>query len=197
MNVRSFRFYATLAVIVFFPGLLRALPPTGIPAQTQAPPVSVYLPLVSNPASPSGPILLAAGQPHPNGLAVDSENVYWANCGFSLSYSPDGSIMSYSKSQGTTILLLSGLHCPDHLYVEPDALYWLEHTWIDGTGEFSIFRWPWSGGQPVQLASYRAVNGSLSLDDTFVYWMESSGTVMRLPRTGGTPQEVARAGVGF
>jgi hypothetical protein len=188
MNVRSFRLYATFAVIIFLPGLLHAVLPTGIQAQAVSPPVTVHLPLIFNQTDSSAPTLLAAGQVHPNGLVVDSGNVYWTDCGTSLGTSTDGAIMVYSISQGTFTSLLSGLSCPEHLYVEPDGLFWLEHKWIDGTGEFNIFRWPISGGQPVELVTYRANNGSLSLDDTYVYWMENAGTVMRLPRAGGTPQ---------
>ena len=185
MNAKIFHLFAAIAVIILLAGFLQALPPTGIQAQAASPPLSVHLPLIFNPADPSAPALLAADQPHPNGLVVDSENIYWTNCGASLSSSPDGSILVYSISQGTFASLLSGLSCPEHLYVQPDALFWLEHKWIDGTGEFTIFRWPISGGQPVELVTYRANNGSLSLDDTYVYWMENSGTVMRLPRIGG------------
>jgi hypothetical protein len=189
MSVKSFLLYTALAVIILLAGLLSLIPPTGIQAQAVSPPLSIHLPLIFNQTDSSVPTLLAADQSHPDGLVVDSGNVYWTNCGTSLGNSTDGAIMVYSISQAASVSLLSGRSCPEHLYVEPDALFWLEHTWIDGTGEFSVFRWPMSGGQPEKLVTYQAVNGSLSLDDTHVYWMEAGGTVMRRPRAGeGTPQ---------
>ena len=189
MNARTFRLLTAIAVIILLANFLRLAPPISSHAQAVSPPVTLHLPLIFNQTDSSAPALLAAGQAHPNGLLVDSGNVYWTNCGTSLGSSTDGAILVYSISQGTFASLLSGRSCPEHLYVEPDALFWLEHRWIDGTGEFSIFRWPISGSQPVELVTYRANNGSLSLDDTYVYWMENAGTVMRLPKTGGgTPQ---------
>ena len=68
-------------------------------------------------------------------------------------------------------------------------LFWINRQWIPGQGQFTIFRLSKAGGQPVELASYTHVNGSLALDDTYVYWRDYSGAVMRLPKTGeGTPQ---------
>jgi hypothetical protein len=188
MKAHYFCRFADLAGIILLTGILLAVPPAGIRAQTLPPQTSIHLPLIFNPAGSPGPALLAADQPHPVSLAVDAENVYWTNCGSSLGDSADGSILAYSKSQGTSVSLLSNRHCPDHLYVQLEALFWLEHTWIDGTGAFSIYRWSMTGGQPVQLVAYQAVNGSLSLDETYLYWEEGDG-VMRLPRDGaGTPQ---------
>jgi hypothetical protein len=189
MKAHYFCLFTALAGIVLLTGILLAVPPAGTRAQTLPPPTSIHLPLIFSQTGSSVPTLLAVDQPHPVSLAVDSDNVYWTNCGFSLGDSPDGSILAYSKSQGTTITLLSDRHCPDHLYVQPEALYWLEHTWTDGTGEFSLYRWSMTGGEPLELVTYRANTGSLSLDDTYVYWLENPGTVMRLPKTGlGTPQ---------
>lgn len=146
--------------------------------------VFVYLPLILKPTAPP-PILLASGQAHPGSLVVDSQTVYWANCGTEVSAYTDGAIMAHSKSQGISQTLVSGLSCPNELQADTDSLFWLSPRWIPGLSEFTILRLPKSGGQPVELASYTAVNASLAVDDTYVYWREYNGVVMRLPKTGG------------
>src|SRR5512135_1419869 len=86
-----FRLVRFLPVMLLLTGLLRVVPSNGSQAQTIFPPVSVHLPLILGQTGTVFPTLLAADQPHPNGLVVDSQNIYWTNCGASLSSSPDGS----------------------------------------------------------------------------------------------------------
>ncbi len=139
------------------------------------------------PTAMPGPVLLASGQARPDSLVVDSEAVYWTNCGTDRGASTDGAIMAYSKSQGISRPLVSGLSCPSVLQADADSLFWRNHRWTPP--ESSIFQLSKSGGQPVELASFADVIGNLAVDDTYVYWQGANGVVMRLPKAGGdTPQ---------
>ncbi len=152
-----------------------------------APGFLTYLPLVSNQVAEPAPLLLASDQPHPNSLAVDSQNVYWTNCGTDVSAPTDGAVMVYSRSQGVYHPLVTGLPCPAFLQADSDSLFWVEGPVTQGPGVFTIFRLSKRGGQPLELVSYTAPFGNLALDDAYVYW-EENGWVMRLPKTGGTPE---------
>jgi hypothetical protein len=191
INRRYFHLFLLLAAMIILPGDLLAAAPKTVNAQSIDPPALVYLPLVlkRSPSQPAAPILLASDQVHPDSLVMDSQNVYWTNCGSVAGDPADGEVMVYSKIQGISQPLASGLSCPDLLLADSDSLYWINRQWIPGMGQYTIFRMPKSGGQPVELAAYTGVNGSLAVDDTYVYWREYSGAVMRLPKTGqGTPQ---------
>jgi hypothetical protein len=175
---------------ILSPGVLIISMATAILAKAFAGQFLVHLPMVIRPADTAAPTQLASGQVHPDSLVVDSQNVYWADCGNESGDPADGAIMVHSKSQGTTQPLVSSLACPDHLLADVDSLYWINRKWIPGLGEFTIFRLPKSGGLPLELASYQHVNGSLALDETYVYWRDyASGAIMRLPKTGaGSPE---------
>jgi hypothetical protein len=191
MNARHFHLYVILAALILFPGDLWTTTPQTVNTRSIDPPFLAYLPLVlkQSPAQPAVPILLASGQVHPDSLVVDSQNVYWANCGTDVSDPTDGAILAYSKSLGNSQPLASGLSCPDLLQADSDWLYWINRQWIPGMGQYTVFRMPKSGGAPVDLAAYTGVNGSLAVDDTYVYWRDYNGVVMRLSKTGqGTPQ---------
>lgn len=160
----------------------------GQPARANPIPVQLYFPLVinqlDNPADT--PVLLVSDQPNPSSLAVDSQNVYWTNCD-----TENGSVMAWSKSRGVSHPLATGLPCPISIQQDSDSLYWLNRVWIPGLGEYTINRMPKAGGQPVELITYTHVNGSLAVDETYVYWRDYSGPVMRLPKTGGGAPEPA------
>jgi len=163
-------------------------------AQLNATQVFFYLPLILKPTvtPTTPPTLLASNQAHPDSLVVDSQAVYWANCGTEVRAPTDGTILAFSKSQGISQTLASGLSCPAFLKADTDSLFWSNRQWNAGVvGRFTIFRIPKSGGQPVELASYEAINGSLAVDETYVYWRGYDGVVMRLPKTGGGTPEPA------
>ncbi len=156
---------------------------------TFTPVFTTYFPLILKPTAPPA-TLLVSNQAGPNSLVVDSETVYWANCGTGSSDSPDGTIMALSKSLGISQTLASGLSCPRSLTADSDSLFWLRVQWGEGTGKFAVYRMPKSGGSPVELTTYEAINNyGLAVDETYVYWRENYGVVMRLPKAGGgTPQ---------
>lgn len=160
-----------------------------LPAGAVAGQVCLYLPLIHQ-AVPT-PEVLPTGLVHPTSLVVDSLKVYWTN-GVNQTGDPaDGTIMAYSKSLGTMQTLGSDLSWPHLLQADADALYWVNRRWIPGMGVFTIFRMPKSGGQPVELATYQHVNGSLAVDESYVYWRDYSSAVMRLPKMGGEAPQVA------
>ncbi len=152
---------------------------------TFTPVFTTYFPLILR--LPPPPLtLLASGQARPDSLVVDSQMVYWANCGTGGSNATDGTIMALSKSLGIFQTLASSLTCPSSLTADTDSLFWLNVQWGVGARRFALFRMPKLGGPPVELTTYEAMNNyGLAVDETYVYWRENSGVVMRLPKAGG------------
>lgn len=187
---RFLKIFISMVGLVVFIGLLIVLAPPAVKARLDPAQLIVHIPLVfSKPAtSPASPIVLVSGQANPVSLVVDSQWVYWSNCGTDMAAPTDGAILAYSKSQANIISLAPGRSCPNFLSADANALFWVERRWVSGQGEFTVFRLPKKGGQPELLATYLAMNGSLALDETYVYWRETSEQVMRLPKTGGSPQ---------
>lgn len=185
MTIRNFYTFVIVCGL-----LVSGVEPTGIAAKNaQADALNhlTFLPLIFRPPQPPVEIL-ASGQASPSSLISDSPTMYWSNCG-SGSNSSDGAIMAYSKSQATYQPLFSGLSCPGFLAANADDLFWLNRQLLGALYQFTIYRASRAGGQPVEITSFSAINGSLAVDDEYVYWREYDGTVMRLPQTGnGLPQ---------
>jgi hypothetical protein len=161
---------------------------------------------------------LASGQDHPSSIAVDSANVYWSDSGSVMSVPVAGgtvsnlgvpspaaialdpnniyiltssSLVREPKGGGITTTIASGLVIPGALpfgvAVDAQNAYFANGASVESV--------PLSGGTPSILAT--AGVGSqpyaIALDATFVYWTEtgSSGSVMKLAKTGGTPIAIA------
>src|SRR5262245_11453638 len=87
------------------------------------------------------PVVLAAGQGGPRGIAVDEQNVYWAN-------ENDGTVMGVRKSGGPVFKIATGQKTPSAVATDGTLVYWLSP--VEGT----VTAAPTSGGgQPVMLAS--------------------------------------------
>jgi sugar lactone lactonase YvrE len=63
--------------------------------------------------------------PPPRCLAVDAENVYWANAG-------DGRVMQVPIGGGTPITLASGQAIPDGITVDATHVYWTNNA-VEGS----------------------------------------------------------------
>jgi DNA-binding beta-propeller fold protein YncE len=136
MNTRLFRMIVFLfLVLIISTGLAACISAAG-KAGAVAASDPLHLPLVLNQAeNPAlSPIMLASNQPHPNSLALDSQNVYWTNCGTDVGSPTDGAVMVYSKSLGVFQPLVSGLSCPDLLQADSASLFWINRQWIPGFG---------------------------------------------------------------
>jgi hypothetical protein len=146
----------------------------------------------ATPAAPaSPPTLLADGQLNPSELAVDTDNVYWANAGTSRLVSTertdpnaDGSIVAVSKAGGVARTLVGGLRGPAHLALGSSHIY-------VSTSDGAILRISKAGGSAVALASGRKVV-ALAIDASRVYWADEDGSVQAMPLVGGDPTTLAK-----
>ncbi len=152
MRVRSLGLCVLLVGALFVLVSRSSAAPTAAGAPLPATsPSFVYIPWVFSltVAKPVIPAVLATGQAHPTYITVDSERVYWFNCGTS---SNDGAIMAFSKSEGSSTTLVSGVGCPRYVQADWDYLYWIVQDYSSPTYSYTLFRVSKNGGQPVELA---------------------------------------------
>ena len=115
------------------------------------------------------------------GMAIDANNLYWAN---------NAQVMRQPLDGGSPEVLATSAvgWAISGIVVDPTSVYW-----ADGV---SIMKTPIAGGASVQLAPGNA--NSLAVDGDRVYWGESSNAaVMSVPLDGGPPTAwVGTSGVG-
>lgn len=124
--------------------------------------------------------ILAAGQERVFGLCAEGGEVFWANCG---KPSGAGEIMQMRRSGGTPEVgvLQRDLDRSAWLLVDREHLYWTNDRMVYG----AIWRAPRSGGTPVRIASDLGLNKLVGLDETWIYWLDSSKHLERVRKKGG------------
>jgi hypothetical protein len=135
-----------------------------------------------------------AGQPlQPSGIAQDAGNLY-----FESPYGPtQGLILSVPKTGGSPTIIASGQPYPNWgIAVDATSVYWVNNGTNPLYADSAVMKAPlMGGGAPIALATYPFVyapNG-LALDGENVYWTNSNGTVMKVPKDGGCPELLANA----
>jgi hypothetical protein len=119
------------------------------------------------------PLSLAQGQEQPSGIAIDGTQVFWANLG-------DGSVASspFTVSGGATpVAQVQGF--PQDVATDGTFVYFTDTQTVPGEG--AVMRCPVAGcsGPPLVLAANVATALDLAVDQAFVYWLGSDGTLMR------------------
>ncbi len=115
------------------------------------------------------PLVLAAKQKNPGGLAFDADYVYWLN-GF------DGTVMRVSRCGGRPQQLArAGPAAGGAVTLFGEDLYWI--------AERSLFKVAKSGGTPVKVGLGRAVVG---VESDGMSWIDDAGS-MKLPAPGAAP----------
>jgi hypothetical protein len=97
-----------------------------------------------------------------------------------------GDVVSFSLADTTTVTLADYAGQPAYIAADESYVYW-----SDSSG--TVFKVAQSGGDFVTLAQTTEPQG-IALDDTYVYFTDPSlGAVLRVPKSGGMSETIARA----
>jgi hypothetical protein len=131
-------------------------------------------------ATGGSPTVLASGQVHPLGLALDGQNLYWVNHGSGWpSGSADGAVLKVALSGGAPIAMATSQNAPVAVAVDGTSIYWTTSTLGNHMG--TVAQMPLAGGASVTLGSSNAPTGALT-DAANVYWLDNdlgSSTIRR------------------
>jgi hypothetical protein len=131
-------------------------------------------------------VLLASGQDHPLGIAVDTTAVYWVDQGLCSDTGCTGTVMKISKCGGTATTLASG-QSPYTLAINATTAFW------DGLGE--VLSVPLAGGTVTTVVSNARSIGpnALALYGESLYWTNNNApaAVMTVGLDGGAPITLA------
>lgn len=127
------------------------------------------------------PVVLAASQPKPWGIAADPDGAYWTLEGIGSSA---GSVVSSALTgeQPGFAVLTEAQAGPASVRVDTTHAYWT--TFLGGDSSVRKVRKDGTGEQ--QLAAGSAA-WSIALDETDVYWTNLAGSVRKVAKTGGSP----------
>jgi len=142
------------------------------------------------------PVVLAAGQDCPVGIAVDDSNVYWTN------NVADGSVAMVPITGGPAAVLASAQFYPTGIAVHANEVVWANGEISVGGGVAppnagSVMRAPLDGGAPVTLVSGLDEPFAVAVDDTSVYFTAGANSIVeKVALTGGTPVVLASSRYG-
>jgi hypothetical protein len=137
-----------------------------------------------------GPLVtLASARNYARGIAVDQNNVYWAE------ELTNGLILQVPVGGGSVTTLASGQSMPSQIALDPTDVYWT--TW-DAANSIGTVSRVAIGGNTVQTLATTILNCSdLTVDGSNVYLVSpgtlglSNGTVASVPLTGGAVTTLA------
>jgi len=114
--------------------------------------------------------VLATQRNNPNGIAVDSNNVYWVDTG-------GGTVCAVPVGGGAVTTLAAGQSAPIGLALDHGTLYWANYE-----GDSAVMKMPASGGAPSTIAAQQGQPLAIAIDATAIYWTDVRGQVMRGPK---------------
>ena len=107
----------------------------------------------------------------PVGLAVDGENVYWANS------TSGGTVMRTPLAGGPSVTVAAGQSNVADIAVDAMNVYWTTNSMVVSATKDG-------GGAAVTIASDLAAANGIAVDSANVYWTEAAA-VVRKPLQGG------------
>jgi hypothetical protein len=124
------------------------------------------------PIAGGNPTALSSGQQQPSGLAVDASHAYWASTG-------DGNVARIALTGGSSTTMSVVMGFPQDVATDGTNVYFTDTQSVAGEG--AVMRCPIAGcsGPPLILAASVPTALDVAVDDAFVYWLGSDGTLMR------------------
>jgi hypothetical protein len=133
-------------------------------------------------------VTLASGRTMPSGVAVDAENVYWADA-----WNP-GTVSRVPKGGGAVSPIASNQFYPRFVAVDANDVYWVNQG--DGSSaNATVAKCAVSGcAAPTTVASGQTFASGLAIDETNAYWANANtGTIVKcaLGGCGSAPTKLA------
>lgn len=153
-----------------------------------------YCPLDGCPSNGTSVYKIAENQGAVTALAVDTDNAYFTSAN-------TGDIRMVPKKGGTSSTLFTGEITVFTLAQDDASLYWGTAFPASSDPKIKVHnylaRGPKSGGTKTKLADAgNASVTSIALDDTYVWFTESTGVVARVKKDGGDVEPLATTGAG-
>jgi hypothetical protein len=123
----------------------------------------------------SSPQTLITGLPVPEGVAVDSSHIYWANF-------DDGTINEANLDGSNPQALITGQNFPDSVAVDSSHIYWISFR------SATINEANLDGSNPQTLITSQGFPQALAVDNSHIYWTANNGTINEANLDGSNPQ---------
>ena len=128
---------------------------------------------------------VATSQLGPFDVAVDDTHVYW-NC------PNDGTVTRVPKGQRSMDSIATGESSPYAIAIDADFVYWPAAASPMGVAVRRAAKAPPHDPQDLGVDDTGVYPYAIAVDDTHVWWTDRlKDAVMRIPKTGGTPETVA------
>ncbi len=124
------------------------------------------------PLAGGNPMALAQGQQQPSGVAIDGTSAFWTSLG-------DGNVAAVGLTGGVSTTLTTVQGFPQDIVTDGTYVYFTDTQSVPGEG--AVMRCPVAGcsGPPLVLAANMPTALDVAVDQAFVYWLGSDGTLMR------------------
>jgi hypothetical protein len=133
----------------------------------------------------------ASGQDAPQGITVDTVNVYWTNAGTAAGNYLDGTVMKMPLAGGTPTAIATGQALPTGIATDGVNVYWADlGTAANNYADGSIVMVPIAGGTTTTLATAQAAPQWVAVAASVVYWTatgltDNVGSVLSIATTAG------------
>lgn len=129
---------------------------------------------------------LVSGLSMPRSIALDGDKMYWCDV-------KANKIMRAGKDGSGVCDIADTVFNPRSLVIESSWVYWREGTDVDGEGRVMKARDGCPSPEVVELATGQGGPRYLALHDDYVYYTILSGSVRRLPKGGGSWEELYKS----
>lgn len=130
-----------------------------------------------------GPPVMLVTDPGLLNFAVNDAGVYWLTAG-----GAGGPTLMKIDRAGGQPTVLTHAQPVNGLAVDDQSVYWFSYGAVGCEPNCAfINREDVAGGAPTELAQLSTSGAGLTVDSTYLYWLVSPGTIMRVGVNGGTP----------